>query len=538
MHRFLCAVLSLLAALLTCCSRRETPAEKGLRTHTLLLGNGAEPADLDPQTMNAVTDGNILMALFEGLTALDEEHLNAVPSSAERWETSTDGLTWTFHLRPNLRWSNGEPVTAADFVASWRRLLSPTIAADNAYLLYPVKNAQAFNSGKLTDPSALGVAAPDDRTLVVTLDHPTPWFASLTANVATFAINPRVLAKFGALDRRGTAWTRPGNLVGSGPFTLQDWSPNTRVTVTKNPNFWDAPAVALESIVFFPTDNPDADERNFRAGQVHATSTLPIAKIASWRERAPASLRIDPLSQANFLRFNTARAPLNDTRVRRALSLAIDRTALARNVLSGTRAAATAFTPPDTGGYTARALVVTDIATAKRLLAEAGFPDGRGLPVFELQCQNDELQPRYAEALQAAWQRELGLHVTLAPTEQKIWLQNQQTGAYTITFGRWLADVPDPTNFLGLFVTGGGYNWTGWSDPDYDRLLAAASTTADPARRFELCQQAEARLLEAAPIAPLFWGASTYLLDPHVQGWPPAALAWRRYQLVHLTSSP
>lgn len=517
------------------CGPRETPAEKALATGTLLLGNAAEPSDLDPQLMTAYTDGNIMMALFEGLTALDEQSLEAVPSSAERWEVSPDGLTWIFHLRENLRWSNGEPLVAGDFVATWRRLVSPAIAADNAYLLYPVKNAEAITSGKLSDATALGVAAPDDRTVVVTLERPMPYFPQLTAAVPTFALHPRSLATFEGMSRRNTAWTRPGNLVGSGPFVLKEWQPNTRIVVERNPHHWQAGSVALRSIVFFPTDNPDADERNFRAGQVHATQNLPIAKIADWRQRDSSRLRIDPLAQANFLRFNTTRPPLDDVRVRRALSLAIDRETFARTVLQGTRVPAFCFTPPNTAGYTARARVETDFAAARQLLAEAGHADGRGLPEFELECRNDEIHPRLAEALQATWQRELGIRVSIAPSEQKIWLQNQQSGNYTIAFGAWLADFPDASNFLGLFVTDGGYNWTGWSDPAYDRLLAEAAPLADPTRRLELFQQAEARLLEAAPVAPVYFGASTYLLHPAVQAWPPSALGWRRYQLVHLS---
>ena len=541
MHLHLRVLLSLhvvLAFVGTGCSPRETPADAGVRTGTLLLGNGAEPADLDPQTMTAYTEGNIHMALFEGLTVLDEEKLTPLPSSAERWDVSADGLTWTFHLRENLRWSNGEPVTADDFVQSWRRLVSPAIAADNAYLLYPVKNAEAINGGTLTDLSQLGVAASDSRTLVVTLERPTPYFAMLTANVSTFALNPRVLQRFGAMERRGTAWTRAGNLVGSGPFTLKEWSPNQRIVVEKNPYFRDASSVTISSIVFFPTDHPDVDERNFRAGQVHATLTLPTAKVAGWRERDPSKLRIDPLSQANFLRFNTTRPPFDDARVRRAFALSIDRETLARTVLQGTRTAATALTPPHTGGYTARAAVHTDFAAARRLLAEAGFPDGRDFPAIDLQCRNDEIQPKLAEAMQATWQRELGVHITLSQSEQKIWLQNQQSLDYALTFGAWLADVPDPGNFLGLFRSGGGYNWTGWSDPDYDRLVAEAEPLADAARREELFQQAEARLLEAAPIAPVFHGAATYLLDPRIEGWPPSQLAWRRYQLVRFRPAP
>lgn len=523
------------------CAKRETPVAAGIRTQTLLLGNGAEPADLDPQILTAYSDQNIMMALFEGLSVLDEQTSQPLPAAAERWETTADRLTWTFHLRPELKWSNGEPLTADDFVASWRRLLSPALGAENAYYLYPIKNAEAFNKGTITDPAALGAAAADRRTLVVTLAQPTPYFAMLTAQPATYPINPRVLEKFGALAKRGTAWTRPGNLVGNGPFGLKEWTPNARLTVARNPHYWGANSVRPREIVFFPTENPEVDERNFRAGQVHATFTLPLTKVSAWRDRADrgeaaakSELRLDPFLQTVFLRFNTQRGPLDDPRVRRALSLAVPREAIARTVLRGSRAAAFALTPPGTGGYTAQARVGTDFDAARALLIAAGHAAGAGLTAFEVQCRNDEIQPQVAEVLQATWQRELGLRITITQTEQKTWLQNQQTLAYTITFSSWIGDFPDPANFLGLFVSGGGYNWTGWGNRDFDRLLGEADRAGENVGRQKSLQQAEALLLDAAPIAPLFHGAQTYLLHPAVKGWPPALLGTRRYQAVQL----
>jgi oligopeptide transport system substrate-binding protein len=519
------------------CAKRETPAAAGLGTQTLLLGNGAEPGDLDPHVVTAYSDQNILNALFEGLTALDERTSQPVAAAAERWEPSADGLTWTFHLRPNLKWSDGSPLTAGDFVQSWRRLLTPSIGAENAYYLYAIKNAEAFNKGELKDPEAIGVAAPNERTLVVTLAKPTPYFAALTAQPSTYPVNLRVLEKFGAATARGTAWTKPGNLVGNGPFALKEWTPNARIVVTHQPHYWGTATVKLREIVFFPTENPEADERNFRAGQVHATFTLPLNKVEAWRapDATPTgALRLDPFLQTVFLRFNTTKPPLTDPRVRRALSLAIDRETISRTVLRGSRAAALRLTPPGIGGHAAQAQVATDLALAKRLLAEAGFANGAGLPQIELQCRNDELQPQVAEVLQAAWQRDLGLRVTLARSEQKTWLQNQQTLAYTVTFGSWIADFPDASNFLGLFVKDGGYNWTGWSNPDYDRLLAEADQATNAEQRRALLDRAEALLLETAPIAPVFHGAQTYLLHPAVQGWPPSLLGTRRYQGVEL----
>jgi oligopeptide transport system substrate-binding protein len=249
------------AALLavTGCARRETPAASAVRAQTLLLGNGAEPEDLDPQIVTIYTDQNILLALFEGLTAIDEKTSQAVPAAAQSWESSPDGLTWTFHLRAGLRWSNGEALTADDFVQSWKRILSPGLASEYAYLLYPIKNAEAFGQGTVADPGALGVSAPDARTVRIELARPTPYLPLLVAQPPWFPVNSRVLDRFGAMTKRGTQWTRPGNLVGNGPFTLDEWVPNAHILVGKNPDYWNSGTVSLRQIVFFPTESPDTE---------------------------------------------------------------------------------------------------------------------------------------------------------------------------------------------------------------------------------------------------------------------------------------
>jgi oligopeptide transport system substrate-binding protein len=517
------------------CGPRETPAETAIRTKTLLLGNGAEPADLDPHVVTAYTDQNILLALFEGLTAFDEKTSEAVPAAAERWESSQDGLTWTFHLRPDLRWSNGEPLTADDFVQSWRRALTPAVAFPNVDLFLAVKNAEAFNTGKITDPSALGFAAPDARTIVITLAQPTAILPMFTALPAWFPINPRVLARFDALKQRGNGtWTRVGNLVGNGPFTLGEWTPNARLVVAKNPQYWGAASCPLERVVFFPIESAEVEERNFRAGQLHLTYTLPATKIASYRERTSTPFRADPLLQTLYLNFNSAKPPFDNPKLRRALALAMDREAIVHAVFNDSQRAAFHFTPPDCGGYTAKARLPLDVETARRLLAEAGYPGGQGLPVLPLQVLNDSTSPRIAEALQAMWQRDLGVRVAIETYEQKTWLQNQQTMTHTFGLLRWTADFVDPLTFLGLFTSKNPNNWTGWSNPDYDRLIAEAAVAVDPAARLEIFQRAEKLLLDETPVAPVVFGGKTYLAHPAVVGWEPAPLGFHRYQRIDL----
>lgn len=532
--RLLTLLLTTAALALAGCSK-SAPHSAAAPSAVLRIGNGAEPQDLDPQVMTAFTDQNIALALFEGLCALDEKTSAPVPAAAARWEVSSDGLVWTFHLRANLQWSDGSPLAAGDFVASWRRALAPQLAAEYSYLLFPLKNAEAIANAK-ADPATLGAEATDDHTLRLTLARPTPYLPALTANPIWFPVPPRVLEQFGATAARGTAWTRPGNLVGNGPFTLKIWEPNARVEVVRNAAYWDAATVRLERIVFFPTENMDVDERNFRAGQVDITNELPLAKVDTYRKTAPESLRLDPFLETFFLRFNTTRPPLNDARVRRALSLAIDREQLARTLLRGTRAPAPHYTPPDCAGYTAEARVPHDVAAAKALLAAAGFPDGKNFPTLDVQIKNDELHAKTLEAIQAMWARDLGVHVTLSPMEQKTWVSNQQSLNYAISSARWVGDFVDPVTFLDMFVGGGSNNWTGWADRDYDAALEAAAVAREPAPRYAAFQTAETRLLAAAPIAPVFFGVRSYLINPAVKGWEPALLGFHQYKKVYLAA--
>ncbi len=532
--RWILGCILALAALAPGCARRETPAEAGRRTGTLLLGNGAEPQDLDPQTSVAIIDYNILIALFEGLTCVDEKTSQAVPGVAERWEASADGLRYTFHLRPTARWSDGDPLTAEDFVYSFHRILSPGLASEYAYLLYPIRNAEAFNAGKLKDFDAVGVRALDARTLEISLSRPCPYLPVLAAQQPWFPVHRATIEKFGPMDRRGTAWTRPGNLVGNGAFRLQEWQPNARIVVRQNPTYWDAARNTLQAVVFFPTDNVATDESNFRAGQLHVTNDLLPDRIAHYRASAPEQLRIDPLSQTYFLRFNVTRPPLNDRRVRQALAQAIDRAALARDVLQGSRQPAYALTPPNTGGYTPAAREPSDFAAARRLLAAAGYPGGRGFPRLEIQLFTDAINTKVLEAIQQMWHRELGIQVTLANQDFRVYLDNLRTLSYQVALTRWFGDYDDPSTYLDLFKTGGGNNWTGWGDPAYDRSEDQANVTLDPAQRNTFLQQAEARLLEEAPIAPLFYGTRTYLIQPYVRGWLPSLLGIHRYQYVQL----
>ncbi len=532
--RHFLAVAVALALGFSGCGKHETPVEEGIRTRTLLIGNQNEPGSLDPDVLDAYTDQIILTSLFEGLCVLDERTSQALPGVAEKWEQTPDGLTYTFHLRANALWSNGDPVTAKDFAFAYERILTPSFASTYSYMLWSLKNAEKFNKGEVKNFSEVGVQVVDDHTLRFTLEHPTPYLPALTTHNTWMPVHRATIEKFGKIDDRANTWIRPGNMVGNGPFTLTEWTPNGRIVVTKNPRYWDAANTWLERVIFFPIEKSDTEDHNFRAGQMHITFDVPKSKLTTYRAQSPSPLRVDPLLNITYLNFNVTKAPFTDARVRRALSLAIDREAISKSVLNGGFLPARTIVPPDCGGYVAKASVPTNYDEARRLLTEAGFPGGKGLPTIPVQVLNDENQPRILEALQAVWQRELGVRVSIEPYEQKTLFQNEQTLQHTLAGLGWTGDFADPVTFLDIFRTGNGQNWTGWGDKAYDALLDQAQQTADPQKRFDLFQKAEALLLDASPGAPLVYRARTYLIHPSVKNWEPAPLGLHRFQRVRL----
>lgn len=533
--RFLLVPILLAAALLApACSKRQTPVAEGLASKTLHLGNNAEPRDLDPHVVVAYSDYNVLMALFEGLTVLDEASGKPLPAMAKSWDVSDDGLQYTFHLRETAVWSTGDPVTAEDFAFSIRRILTPAMASEYSYMLYPLKGAEAFNLGRTDAFSTVGVEVLDARTLRLTLDRPTPYFLALTGHQAWFPVHRPSIEKYGDPLQRTTRWTQPERFVGNGAFLLETWAPDQRIVVKKNPRYWDAASNALERVVFYPIANPKTEEANFRAGQLHVTYEVLPDRIDTYRRDHPEQIRVDPLLESFFLRFNTTRAPFTDQRVRRALALAIDREAIAGSVMRGKVMPAYSLVPDDTGGYHSTARTPTDFEAARQLLAEAGFPNGAGFPKVEIQMNGDPINTAIHEAIQAMWRRELNIEVGLAQLEFRVYLDNQHTLNYDITRSRWVSDYNDPASFTDLFTSTSGNNDTGWKNPEYDRLLDAASRERDPARRFAHLQQAEALLLEEAPLAPVFFGTRTYLIHPQVKGWVPSLLGIRRYQTIRL----
>lgn len=531
---FFCAFLCLFVATQPACSKRETVVALGNRTGVFHCSIGSEPTDLDPQVVTGIGEAKVIHALFEPLVSFDPQTQQPVPALAERWNLSPDGLVYTFHLRASARWSNGEPLTAPDCVEAWRRMLTPSLAADYAYMFYFIRGAEDFNKGRTADFSTVGVVAPDAHTFVVTLVRPTPYFLQILLNSPWRPVHVRSIAVAGDAYRRGTPWTRVGRIVTSGPFMLKEWSPQERLVLEKSPTYWDRDNVKLNTMVFYPIDNIDAEERAFRAGQLHVTYNLSISKTATYRRDQPDSLRIDAYVNTFFFRFNTRHAPLDDARVRRALSLAIDRQLIADKVLQGGQRPAPSLVPPDMPGYTPGALPLHDLDTARRLLAEAGYPGGKGLAPIELLYNNSEILRLVSETIQEMWRRDLGLDVRLVNQEYKVVFANRRTGNFQILLGDWVGDYLDPTTYLDLWRSDAGNNHTGWGSQEYDALMNRAAATVDVAARAELLRQAELLMLEAAPVAPIYFNTHVYLKSPSLKNWHPSPMDHIDYRHVSL----
>lgn len=523
--------------LTTSCGPRETRVEWANRHQILLKGSGSEPKDLDPHVATGVTEHHIIMALLEGLVAEDPVDLHPVPGVAERWDISPDGKVYTFHLRANAKWSNGDPVTARDFFETYKRILTPTLASEYAYMHFVVKNAEAYNAGKLTDFAQVGYRVVDDHTLEITLENATPYFLPLLNHMSWFPVHLPTIAKYGPAYQRGSKWTRAGRFVGNGPFTLEKWRVNDVIIVKKSPTYWDQATVRLNEIRFYPIEDNNSEERAFRAGQLHVTETLPLAKIETYRRNRPDVFSFGPYLGTYFYRLNTTKPPLNDKRVRRALAIAIDRESLAANVTRGGQTPAYHFTPPGTAGYDCRTKLPADIAEARRLLAEAGYPNGKGFPRMELLFNTSEGHKAIAEALQQMWKRQLNIEVELVNEEWKVFLDSTQSLNYQIARGSWIADYVDPNSFLDMWLTGGGNNETGWANKEYDALIAAAASAPGPQQRLEFFQQAEALLLDEMPIIPIYFYTRVCLKRPELKGWHSTLLDNHPYKHVYLETT-
>ncbi|HEY0969105.1 MAG TPA: peptide ABC transporter substrate-binding protein [Opitutaceae bacterium] len=518
-------ILGALALLTLGCSRQSPEAV----TSVLRLSQRNEPATLDPAQATLPDEFFILRAVLEGLVAPDPAGGEPQPAAAERWTVSPDGLTYTFQLRANGRWSDDTPVVAADFVESYKRVLTPATAAAKADLFFHVAGAEDFYRGRITDFAQTGFSAPDERTVIIRLSRPAPEFLAYVASGPWLPVNLRTVTE------HGRTWTQPGKFVGNGPFTLTAWDANQQITVRRRVDHWDAGHIKVNEIHFVALDNGDAEERAFRSGQVDITMSVPPHRIATYAAETPSRLRATPLHETRFLAFNTERGPLADARVRRALSLAVDRSAIVRSVLQGHQVPTSTYVSPSLGGYRGPTSPTGSLDEARNLLAAAGFPGGAGFPRLVVSTWTS---PQVIEAIQQMWRRELGVQVDLLQREARVHLAALRSGDYDIGFMTSIPDVADPAKTLEEFRTGQPGNYPRWSSPEFDTVLASAQTAPDAATRLERLAAAEQILLEAQPVAPLYFNVKNFLISPGVKGWQEDGLWTRFYRDVSVERTP
>lgn len=478
----------------------------------------ADPVGLDPTRYTDDISWRAARMLFEGLLLLTPEG-ELAPGVAQRWEVGPDARSFTFYLRPQARWSDGTPVTAADFVFAWRRVLDPALGAESAGNLHRLRGATAISEGS-ADPSTLGVVAESDRVLRVELEGPDPRFP-FRVTLPPFFPLPRHLVM-----QRYASWPGGEAPVGNGPFVLDRWQTRDRLSVRRSETYWNRSEIALEGAVFFPIADGNAVMNLYRSGKLDWTrqGTVPPDQAKVLLAEGASELQVSSIHQTYYLEFNTRRPPTDDPRVRRALELTVPREEIARRIFGGGQHPSRLFVNPRLPGWTPPEPAAGGAAEAQRLLAEAGYPNGEGIGTIEYLYNQGPLHSAVAEYLQGVWARELGVTVRLVVMEFQAQLERASRGDFHISRSGWFADLPDPYDYLKIFRTGDENNATGWSDPVYDDLVSRSQREPDRTRRYEMLAEAEARLLGDAVIIPILHNSGLQLVKPYVTGIRPSPI--------------
>lgn len=508
------------AVVTTVCASVLALASFGAQAETVYFrGNDGDPETLDQHKTSTVVEANLLRDLYEGLVIYDRA-ANIIPGVAESWTVSDDGEVYTFALRDNAKWSNGDPVVAGDFVYSLRRIMTPATGAKYANILYPVANAEAVNKGEAL-PETMGVKALDDRTLEITLEAPTPYFLELLTHQTGLPVHPA------SVEALGGDFTAPGQMVSNGAYTLETFVPNDRIELVKSPTFHAADTVQIDRVVFLPFEDRATCARLFEAGEVQSCSDLPGEQIGFLKEKLGEQVRIVPYLGTYYFALNTQRPPLNDPRVRQALSMSVDREFLAEEIWGGSMIPAYAFVPPGIGNYEGGGAVMPYAETplfdredaALALMKAAGFgPDN---PItLEVTYNTSENHKNTSTALADMW---APLGVTLTYNVRDIsahYSHLRDTDDYDVARAGWIGDFSDPYNFLFLVLSDNdGFNYANYDNPDYDQLLRAASSETDLVKRADLLRQAEAIYLQDMPMIPLLFYSSSSLVSTKLSGW-------------------
>ncbi|MGN6517400.1 MAG: peptide ABC transporter substrate-binding protein [Rhizomicrobium sp.] len=497
-------------------------------------GNGGEPKSLDPHFIDGQWEANVLGDLQMGLTTEDPVS-HPIPGAATGWDVSADGKTWTFHIRKHV-WSDGVPVTAHDFVFAWRRLLDPKTAAPYAYNMWIVKNAQAISAGKLP-PAALAVSAPDDRTLVVQLEHPASYLPELLTHETAYPIPHHTYLKF------GNAWARPRNYVSNGPYIVKEWVPNDHVTLVKNPRFYDAAHVRIQTVRYFNTPDATAALTQFRGHELDTQNPYPAALIGWLRTNIPRDIRSVPYLGVDYIALNMTRAPFKDKRLREALSLAYNREAIVYKIRRIGETPAYNMIPPGIANYPNVAALdfksvpyAARLEKARALMREMGYGPQHPFHLVYATSTNPD-QRRTAAVVQQMF-KAIYIDMTISSVEIAQHLQRMQQHDFDIANASWIADFNDASNFLDLLRSGGDNNYGGYSNPQFDALLNRAQQTVDLKERGRLMEQAEQMALNDYAWLPCYFLLTMDIVQPWVKGWVPNIRGFNRTRWLWIDGRP
>lgn len=509
-HIHAALVLLLLITFAAC----EGDGDKGSTARTpetpLRINLATEPPTLDWTLARDYTSITVIINFMQGLTCFGDGFVPE-PCLAKSWEISDDKKTITFKIREGIVWSDGVPLKAGDFEYSWKRLLKPETAADYAYFLYDVEGARDYNTGKAKSPEAVGVKALDDATLVVRLEAPTSYFLSLLTFTSTFPLRRDIVEKY------GIEWTKPENIVSIGPYILKEWRHHERLTLVKNPKFWDTEA-KLKQVEMIMSGNPSSALALYESGDLDFLDGKDVPTLEVPRLKKLPDFKKNAQFRGNYIGFNTKKPPFDNALVRKAFSAAIDRSAVVE-LIQGAGFPSTSWIPKGMLGYNPDIGVDYDPEKAKKWLAEAGYPGGKGVHEISFLYPDIGSNPIIAVALQSMWKETLGVEVKLNNQEWKVYLSTLKTDPPQVYRAGWGADYPDPHNFMNLFECDSGNNHTRWCSPKFDSLIEAAAREIDPAKRKPLYDEAQRLLTETdVAIAPFFTSIQYSMIKPYVSG--------------------
>ena len=503
---FLVICVIVLMTLTGCKSANKSTSDSHFRANL-----GTEPPSLDWSIATDHVSFNVIANLMVGLTEFDKE-LKPAPVIAKSWELFDGGKKIVFKLRDDVQWSDGKKVRAQDFEYSWKRLLDPKTASQYAYILFDIANAAEYAQGKLKDPAQVGVTAADDQTLVVTLKHPAAYFLAITTFEVTYPQRQDII------ETHDNRWTQPGKIVTNGPFLLASWKQQNEIELRANGKYFRGKPV-LDKVTLYMVNEKTTALTMYEQGNLdfmdesHSIPTLDKPRLAQMPE-----YKLVPQLRGEYYGFAVDRKPFDNLKLRRAFARAIDREVFPK-ILQGGKTPATSWIPPGMLAHNPKIGLAYDPNEARRLLAEAGFPDGKGLPPILLGYNTQEDHKLVAEAIQAMWQKNLNVVVKIENQEWKVYLKKLQTDPFVVHRAGWGADYPDPDNFMKLFTANSGNNHGRWKNPKYDQLLDQAASESDSAKRTQLYDEAQKLLTETdAAIAPLFWKAEATMLSPKFTG--------------------